>query len=243
MPSLLLRADDLLRGRSPTGDDGRAGAPGLLHLLALVAAFGLFYGAVMGTFGGVRGERALQLLYSGLKVPLLLLVTFALSLPSFFVLNTLLGVRNDFAQALRALVATQAVLTIVLASLAPFTALWYASTAAYRPAILFNAAMFAVASFAAQGLLRRWYAPLVARNPRHRLLLRTWIVIYAFVGVQMAWVLRPFVGDPEPAHPLLPHRRLGQRVRRGRAHGDGRAALDQGATETLRHGGWHGSVE
>ena len=195
MTALLLRADDLLRGRTPDADR-RAG---LLYLLALVGLFGLFYGAVMGTFGGVRGERALQLLYSGLKVPLLLLVTFGLSLPSFFVLNTLLGVRDDFARALRALVATQAVLTIVLASLAPFTALWYASSGSYRPAILFNAAMFAVASFAAQGLLRRWYAPLVARNPRHRMLLRTWIVIYAFVGIQMAWVLRPFVGDPNSA--------------------------------------------
>jgi hypothetical protein len=193
MSALLLQADGLLRGRDPDAD---ARGARLLHLLALVAVFGVFYGAVMGTFGGVRGERALQLLYSGLKVPILLLLTFALSLPSFFVLNTLLGVRADFGRALRALLATQAVLTIVLASLAPFTALWYASSGSYRPAILFNAAMFALASFAAQGLLRRWYAPLIERNPRHRVLLRTWIVIYAFVGVQMAWVLRPFVGDP-----------------------------------------------
>ena len=188
MTALALNTDDLLRGRS---------ALPLWRLLAMIALFGILYGAVMGTFGGVRGERALQLLYSGVKVPLLLLVTFALSLPSFFVLNTLLGVRNDFAESLSALVATQAVLTIVLASLAPFTAFWYASSGAYRPAILFNAAMFAVASFAAQWILRRrWYAPLIARNPRHRVLLRTWLVIYAFVGVQMAWVLRPFVGDP-----------------------------------------------
>ena len=27
-------------------------------------------------------------------------------------------------------------------------------------------------------------------------MLRTWIFIYVFVGIQMAWVLRPFVGDP-----------------------------------------------
>ena len=193
MSSLLAHADDLLRGRM--GEPARPTVT-LWHLLVLITLFGLFYGAVMGTFGGVRGERAYQLLYSGVKVPLLLLVTFALSLPSFFVLNTLLGVRADFAAALRALVSTQAVLTIVLASCAPFTALWYASSGAYRPAILFNAAMFGVASFAAQASLRRWYAPLVARNPRHRLLLRVWLVIYAFVGVQMAWVLRPFVGAP-----------------------------------------------
>lgn len=192
MSSLFAHADDLLRGR--TTDTTRPTT--LLHLLALITLFGVLYGAVMGTFGGVQGQRALQLLYSGVKVPLLLLVTFALSLPSFFVINTLLGVRADFAAVLRALVAAQAAVTIVLASFAPFTALWYASSGAYRPAILFNAVMFGVASVAAQGLLRRWYAPLIARNPRHRLLLRVWLVIYAFVGVQMAWVLRPFIGDP-----------------------------------------------
>jgi hypothetical protein len=27
-------------------------------------------------------------------------------------------------------------------------------------------------------------------------MLRTWIVIYVFVGIQMGWVLRPFIGDP-----------------------------------------------
>lgn len=197
---MLAHADDLLRGRLP-GVDAEDRRLALLRLVAMIALFGVFYGAVMGTFGGVRGERSLQLFYSGLKVPLLLLVTFALSLPSFFVLNTLLGVRNDFAESLRALIATQAVLTIILASFAPFTALWYASSAAYKPAILFNAVMFGVASVAAQGILRRWYAPLIARNARHRMLLRIWLIIYAFVGIQMAWVLRPFVGDPnQPTH-------------------------------------------
>ena len=27
-------------------------------------------------------------------------------------------------------------------------------------------------------------------------MLGTWLVIYIFVGIQMAWILRPFVGDP-----------------------------------------------
>ena len=195
MPGFLLQADGLLRARTLQHERQAT----VLPLILIVLVFGLFYGAVMGAFGGVRGERSLQLLYSGLKVPLLLLVTFALSLPSFFVLNTLLGVRDDFAAVLRALIATQAVLTIILASFAPFTALWYASSGAYRPAILFNAAMFGIASLTAQLILRRWYAPLIARNPRHRLLLITWLIIYAFVGIQMAWVLRPFVGDPSQA--------------------------------------------
>src|SRR4051794_3110733 len=74
--------------------------------------------------------------------------------------------------------------------------LWYASSGNYHEAILFNGVMFAAASLTAQGLLRRSYGPLLARRPQHRWPMRLWIVLYVFVGVQMAWVLRPFIGDP-----------------------------------------------
>jgi hypothetical protein len=178
---VLRRADDVLRGRSRS------------YPWALLVLCGLFYGGVMGSFGG----RPLQAAYSGLKVPLLLLATMGLSLPSYFVANTLMGLRADFAAAVRAIVAGQAALTIVLAALAPLTILWYASSTHYYAAILFNAAMFAVASLAAQVVLARAYRPLTARSPRHRGLLRSWIVIYAFVGIQMGWTLRPFIGSPD----------------------------------------------
>ena len=36
-------------------------------MLAGVVIWGLLYGAVMGCFGGIAGERSLQLLYSGIK--------------------------------------------------------------------------------------------------------------------------------------------------------------------------------
>ena len=136
-------------------------------------------------------------MYSAVKVPFLMMTTFLLSLPSFFVLNTLFGLRDDFARVVRALIATQAGLTVILSALAPFTAFWYISGSGYATAILFNGMMFAIASFSAQWMLRREYMPLVEANPKHRWMLRTWIVIYVFVGIQMGWVLRPFIGDPQ----------------------------------------------
>ena len=136
-------------------------------------------------------------LYSAIKVPFLIMTTFALSVPSFFVVNSLLGLRGDFARVLRGLMTTQAGLTVILTSLAPVTAFWYAAGTSYQPAILFNGAMFAVASLGAQWILRREYEPLIRKDERHLWMLRTWIFIYVFVGVQMAWVLRPFIGDPE----------------------------------------------
>jgi hypothetical protein len=85
---------------------------------------------------------------------------------------------------------------VILASLAPFTLLWYASSAGYAGAVLFNALMFGVASFSAQQVLRGYYEPLVRRSVKHRWMLRSWLLIYSFVGIQMGWILRPFIGDP-----------------------------------------------
>jgi len=174
------------------------GAPLPGRRLALcVLACGAFYGAMMGTFGGFGGHLSgWQMLFSAVKVPALLLVTFALCLPGFFVLNALLGLADDFAEARRALLLAQAALAIVLAALAPFTLLFYASLSRYTAAILFNGLMFAAASFTAQNLLRRLYAPLIARDARHVFMLRLWLALFGFTGVQLAYVLRPFVGDP-----------------------------------------------
>jgi hypothetical protein len=188
----LAQVDRVLR-RS-TGRESQAASARRLSLI--LTAAGLIYGAVMGTFGGVGPSRVGQIIYSAAKVPLLLLATFGLSLPNFFVLSSLLGLRQDFRQAIRALAAAQSVLTIILASLAPFTALWYASFTDYSDAVLFNAAMFAIASGGAQIVLRRLYAPLIAGNRKHVWALRLWLTIYSFVGIQIGWVLRPYVGDP-----------------------------------------------
>jgi hypothetical protein len=193
MIALLSRADDILRRRPWTTESADARSA-LAWTLAVLVACGMIYGAVMGVFGGVSGERAWQVLYSAIKVPLLLLAAFSISLPSFFVINTLLGLRGDFLAALRSLVAAQAGLAAVLLSLAPFTLFWYASSADYDAALRFNGLVFAVASLAGQRLLRGYYAPLIQRNPKHRWMLWAWLVVYVFVAIQMAWILRPFVG-------------------------------------------------
>jgi hypothetical protein len=194
MTILFRQADELLRDQRAPIDADRPQS--LVVLARTLVVFGAFYGSVMGTFGGLAGDRIAQVAVSAAKVPFLLLATFALSVPNFYVLNALLGLASDFRQAFRALLATQAGLTVILASFAPFTAFWYASSANYDSAVLFNALMFGLASLGAQGMLRRGYRPLIARNPRHRVLLRAWVVIYAFVGVQMGWLLRPFIGSP-----------------------------------------------
>lgn len=178
----------------------------LQKVATIVFVFGPIYGAAMGAYAFVVGKRNIieqfpQLIYSGVKVPLLIALTVLISLPSFYVINTLLGLRDDFRVALRAIISAQAGMAVILVSFFPLTLFLYFSLAAeevsYATAVLFNAAMFGVASVSAQVLLRGYYQCLIDRNRRHLWMVRMWILVYAFVGIQAGYVLRPFIGDPK----------------------------------------------
>jgi len=201
--TFLTHVDDMLRMRGW----GEAGAPqaGALRRSALyVVGFGLTYGAAMGSYAGIVGGREwndvlLQMTFSAVKVPLLLAVTCLVALPSFFVLNTLFGLRDDFAAAVRAVAATQAGVAVLLTSLAPLTITWYLTSDAYVPAVMCNALMFGIAGISAQRLLHGHYRRLIERNKNHRIMLRAWLGLYTFVGIQMGWMLRPFIGNRDQA--------------------------------------------
>jgi hypothetical protein len=141
--------------------------------------------------------RPLQMLYSSLKVPMLIAVSGLICLPSMIVLNTVLGLRQDLGAVLRGAALAQGTVCVSLAALAPVTTVAYLSLDDYRQAVLFNGAVFLAAALAGQVTLGRHYRPLIAANPRHRIARDAWLGLYMFVAIQMAWVLRPFVGDPD----------------------------------------------
>jgi hypothetical protein len=191
-----LRADGLFSGAGTARDRQRA-------QLRMVIACGAVYGAVMGSFHGLAGEGWKQAVLSASKVPLLFLATFALCLPSFYVLNVLAGLHADFSRVINAVFGFQSLAAIVLAALAPITELMNLSTSAYSFMILWSGILFLVATACGQWKMNHLYRPLIAANPRHRVLAIGWMALYWFVGIQMAWVLRPFVGDPSQPFQVL----------------------------------------
>ena len=199
---VMTRVDAFLRGRAEFSP-ARAPSVGLGKLWTLAVVCGSFYGLVMGTYSGLSPGRWHQLLYSAAKVPLLLAVSFGLCVPVFFVSNSLRGLRTDFRVAIFAMTAMQACLAVVLAALAPVTLLAYASIGAYGAAVFFNGIVFAAASVSSLTVVARYYAPLIAQDPRHRFMIKVWLALYIFVGIPAAWVMRPFVGNPETPVALL----------------------------------------
>jgi hypothetical protein len=176
---------------------GEGAASETRPLVAVVVAAGSLYGAFMGTYACDSFERLRMVLFAAVKVPLLIFATTGVCLPGFFVFNTVAGLRGSFARAMRAIVAGQAGTAMALASLAPVVRFIYASGVTHRWALIANSALFTLATLAGQGVLGRHYRVLIEEHPAHRLMLRLWLGLYAFVGMQMGWMLRPFVGAPD----------------------------------------------
>lgn len=169
--------------------------PGEAPLL-LIALCGAAYGMVMASYNGVGGDRPWMVLYGGIKVPLLFVATLIIAIPFFYVLNMLAGVGDDFKTVWRGLTDYQLSIAMQLLALAPVTLFMNLVSGDYRTAQAWSTLLFAVVSWNARRSLDACYKPLIARNRMHRPLRKAWFFLYAFVGIQMGWDLRPFVGHP-----------------------------------------------
>ncbi len=190
-----------IAGRSPD----RGAAPGAADLsvstlLGTIGVGGAIFGCVMGTYLVAGPGRWPLVLFAAVKVPTLILLTTAVCLPAFFVLNTVLGLRESFSRAVRAVLAGQAGLALGLASLAPLVRVAYECGISHQGAQLLCAGMFVLATAAGQTVMLRRYRGIIDADPvndaKHRTMLWTWVTMYVFTGIQTGWILRPYIGAP-----------------------------------------------
>jgi hypothetical protein len=162
--------------------------------VGVVLVCGPIYGLAMGSAGVGTPERWIAAAIVAVKVPALLLLTASVCLPAYACVLMVLGMGRDVREACRAVFGAQAVVAAALASLAPVVLVAY--TAVDDPArrVAANMALFALALAAGQLAARRRVRALAGRDRRHTIVLGAWAVLYAFVGVQLGWTLRPFVG-------------------------------------------------
>ncbi len=199
MTLTITRADGALRALLRPD----APAMALPKLAILVALCGAIQGAIMGSYALFNGGSPLFMVWAMFKVPLFLGIAAALCFPALRVLYYLVGLSDEFAPMIRALTAAQAAFAAILAAMAPFVLVFYASGLSYRGALMLNLAVFALAGIAAQNVARGRLQALLARESRHLKLWALGFGVWAFVAVQLAWNLRPFIGSPEASVQFL----------------------------------------
>jgi hypothetical protein len=170
-------------------------APGLLRFLTVVIALlYALYGAGMGLFRG-----AFPAVVSAAKLPMLNLLTLAVALPAFYVLNCLAGPRLGLRGVSRLLLLAVSANAAALASYAPVAWFFALTTgrAEYRFIVLMHVVVFAVSgilSILVIGVIFRATARRLGMHFRPAFLFG-WAALYGIVGSQMSWVLRPWIGS------------------------------------------------
>jgi hypothetical protein len=117
------------------------------HVIAANILLAAFYGLCLGVFGiANRNEPEFRFMAAdAIKVPLLFLLTLAITFPSLYVFNALVGSRLGVVQIGRLMAAALAVLLAVLASFAPIVAFFSITSTSYPFILLLNVTLFVLA--------------------------------------------------------------------------------------------------
>jgi hypothetical protein len=156
--------------------------------------FMALYGAVMGSTHSLW-----QALSSAAKLPVLFLATLFICAPTLYFFNVLFGSNQSLTQNVALILTAITVTAVLLLSFAPIILFFLLTTSQYQFFKLLNVGIFAISGtmgvvFLSQGM------QIVASDDEgdsaRRRVLRLWMFLYAFVGSQLAWTIRPFIGAP-----------------------------------------------
>ena len=192
----------------------------LSQMLASSTAALACYGLVMGS-----SHSLWQALASAFKLPILFLLTLAICLPTLYLFNLLCGGRLTARQALALVLSAITVTAALTLAFAPITLFFMITAQSYPFFILLNTAILLLngsvglsfliggmhsmnaqahieqitpATHDQQAETDEQLVQAPAPQPRSvsMNLLLIWVLLYGFVGTQLAWTLRPFHGDP-----------------------------------------------
>ena len=167
----------------------------IIALLVSSSIFFAIYGAIIGSFNSWA-----QALASAVKLPALYLLTLVICFPTLYFFNALFGSKQSFDQQFAVLLTAMSVTSVLLFSFAPITLFFLITTYNYQFFKLLNVAIFGITGFIGIKYLYQGMQLLSVQDTEGQKnrtsILRFWLILYAFVGSQLGWTLRPFFGAP-----------------------------------------------
>ncbi len=168
-----------------------------------IMSLSAFYGITMGLLSFHQGvdQGLLQMAASGLKVPALYLLSLAVCFPVLYIVLVLMGARLTFGQTLALILMALTLNAVLLASCAPIVVFFTITGSNYHFIKLLQVAIFAFSGAWAMMALWQGLRLMCEKSdlyPRQAIrILQVWILVFGFVGTQMAWSMRPYVGSPD----------------------------------------------
>jgi hypothetical protein len=172
----------------------------LLHVAVIILGAG-FYGAAMGWWRAPQ-----QALFVAIKFPLIILLTTIGNALINAMLAPLLELNIPFRQSFSAIMISFAITSAILGAFSPLIAfvVWNApdmasktvSGSTYSFILLAHVAVVALAGVTGNVRLFQLLAGLGGSKAVAFRVLLAWLAGNLFLGSQLSWILRPFIGSP-----------------------------------------------
>lgn len=165
-------------------------------LLICSSIFFAIYGGIIGFSHGW-----MQALTSTIKLPAFYLLSIMICFPTLFFFNVLFGSRSTLKQHFVVLLTAVSVISVLLFSFAPITLFFLITTPdSYQFFKILNVCIFGITGLFGIKFLYDGMQLLSQENETGKgtrtAILRSWLLLYGFVGMQLGWFLRPFFGNP-----------------------------------------------
>ncbi|HNW52220.1 MAG TPA: hypothetical protein PKH79_14145 [Prolixibacteraceae bacterium] len=174
----------------------------IINQLLVICIFTFFYGMVMGSY-----HSLLQSLVAGVKVTFLFLCTILICFPSFFVIQQVLGSKMNAKQMVFIILSGFVLTSTIALSFSPIIIFFQVTGGNYHFLQLLHVAIFLFSGIFGMRLMvdalkfaceKKNIYPHIGVN-----VLRVWIIIMAFVGIQLSWNLRPFLCNKDEEFKLF----------------------------------------
>lgn len=166
----------------------------ILNQVLIICVFTFLYGVVMGSY-----HSFLQSLMAGLKVIFLFLSTITICFPSFFVIQQVLGSKMTLRQMMIIVLSGFVLTSAIALSFSPIIILFQITGGNYHFLQLLHVAIFLFSGIFGMRLMIEALKFACEKKDIYPhigvAVFRIWIIILAFVGIQLAWNLRPFLCD------------------------------------------------
>ena len=170
--------------------------------ILIIALFSFCYGLMMGSY-----NSWMQAISSGAKLTSLLFLTLIICFPSFYIVQLVLGSRVKIKQLAIMMLSGFLMTTTIMLAFAPIVLLFQLSGDNYNFLKFLHVGVFVFSGFfgmrAVLDALKNSFAEQGVYPQIGLSIFRVWVIIFAFVGIQLAWNLRPFVGYKDMPYELL----------------------------------------
>jgi hypothetical protein len=164
----------------------------MVKQVIIVCLFAFVYGIAMGSY-----HSFIQAISAGIKVVALFLCALVICFPSFFIIQQVLGSMMTARQMVMIVLSGLVLTTTIVVSFVPIVIFFQVTGGNYHFLQLLHVAVFIFAGFFGMRLMveaLKYACEIKMIYPEIGVkVFKVWVVILAFVSIQLSWNLRPFL--------------------------------------------------